>query len=140
MAEYTANAIQLVAVGENVIFTDAPVPGGKCIIHRDDSGLITLRGLTNQCNARFKVTFSGNIAIPTGQTVGAISMAIAINGEPIQTTNMIATPGAVERYFNIAAPIYINVPRGCCMTISVENTSATPINVQNANIVIERTA
>ena len=84
MAEYTANAIQTVGVNQNVLLTDTPVCGNCSIIHRDGSGLVTLRGITNQCRARFRAYFNGNIAIPTeGGTVDPISVSIAINGEPV---------------------------------------------------------
>lgn len=138
--EVTANAIQLVNSRQNILFTETPILGSKCIAHREGSGLITLRGLTNQNFARFRVTFNGNIAVPTGQTVGAISVAVAISGEPIATSNSIVTPAAVDEYFNVSSFAIINVPKGCCATISVENTSAIPINVQNANLSVERVA
>lgn len=140
MAEYTANALQLVGVNQNVLFTDTPICGNNSIIHRDGSGLITLRGMTCQCRARFKVSFGGNIAIPTGGTAGAISLALAINGESVQTTNMIVTPAAVEEFFNVFSAIYIDVPCGCCHQISIQNTSTQAINVQNANLIVERVA
>lgn len=140
MAEYTSNALQTVALNQNVLFTDTPVSGNNSIIHRDGSGLITLRGVTSQCRARYKVTFGGNIAIPTGGTVEAISLAIAINGEAVQTTTMIVTPAAVEEFFNIFSAIYIDVPCGCCSQISVRNTSTQAIDVQNANLIVERVA
>ena len=88
--ELTANAIQTVAANANVLFTDTVVGGNCAIMHRDGSGLVTLRGLTNQCRARFRVSFGGNIAIPTGGTVGPISLAIAVNGEFVATTTMIS--------------------------------------------------
>ncbi len=140
--EYTANAIQTVAVGQNVLFTDEPICCNKgFVVHRDGSGIITLRGITNnQCFARYRVSFGANIAVPTGSAVGAISLAIAINGEPVQTTNMIVTPAAVDEYFNVSTDVFINVPKGCCYTIAVENTSTIPVNVQNANIIIDRVA
>lgn len=140
MAEYTANAIQEVGVNQNLLFTETPVCGNNSISHRAGSGLISLRGLTCQCRARFKVTFNANIAVPTGGTVGAISAAISIDGEPVQSTNMIVTPAAVEEYFNIASSVYIDVPSGCCSQISVENTSTQAINFQNANLIVERVA
>lgn len=140
MAEYTSNALQTVALNQNVLFTDTPVSGNNSIIHRDGSGLITLRGVTSQCRARYKVTFGGNIAIPTGGTVEAISLAIAINGEAVQTTTMIVTPAAVEEFFNVFSAIYIDVPCGCCSQISVRNTSTQAIDVQNANLIVERVA
>ena len=76
--ELIANAIQTVDAGENIQFTDEVVGGCNSILHRAGSGLATLRGITTQCRARFKVFFSGNIAIPTGGTVGAISLAISV--------------------------------------------------------------
>ena len=140
MAEFTANAIQVVDVNQNVLFTDTPVCGSCSIVHREGSGLVTLRGITNQCRARFKAFFSGNIAIPTGGTVGAISLAIALNGESVGTTNMVVTPAAVNEYFNVASAIYIDVPRDCCVQVSVQNTSGEEISVQNANLIVERVA
>lgn len=138
--EITANAIQVVADGANVLFTDT-VAGGNCAItHRDGSGLVTLRGLTNQCRARFRVSFGGNIAIPTGGTVGPISLAIAIDGEAVATTTMISTPAAVEEYQNVFSAIFLDIPRGCCSQISVKNISDQDIEIQNANLIIERVA
>lgn len=138
--EITANAIQLVNENQNVLFSDTVVEGNCSIIHREGSGLVTLRGITNQCRARFKVTFGGNIAVPTGGTVAAISLAISVDGEPINTTTMIATPAAVENYWNVSSSIFLDVPRGCCFSVGVRNTSDQAINVQNANLIIERVA
>ena len=138
--EITANALQLVAANQNVIFTETAVCGSNSIIHREGSGLVTLRGLTNQCRARFKVFFSGNIAIPTGGTVGPISLAITINGEPVGPTTMIQTPAVVEQFNNVASAVYIDVPCGCCLQVAVRNISTQPINVQNANLIVERVA
>lgn len=121
--ELTANAIQTVEPGANVIFTDTVVPGNCSIMHREGSGLVTLRGLTNQCRARFRVSFGGNIAIPADGTVEAISLAIAVNGEPVATTTMISTPAAVEEYNNVFSAIFLDVPKGCCSQISVRNIS-----------------
>lgn len=104
------------------------------------SGIVKLRGLTNQCRARFLVSYSGNIQIPTGGTVEAISLAIAIDGEPLQSTRMIVTPAAVENFFNVSAQAYVDVPRGCCVTAAVQNTSAQAIEVQNSNLIAVREA
>ena len=138
--EITANAIQTVASNANVLFTDTVVCGNCSITHRDGSGLVTLRGLTNQCRARFRVSFGGNIAIPTGGTVGPISLAIAIDGEAVATTTMISTPAAVEEYQNVFSAIFLDIPRGCCSQISVKNISDQDIEIQNANLIIERVA
>ena len=139
--EITANAIQNVGIGQVVIFTETAVPGNISMIHREGSGLVGLRGLTNgQLRARFLVNFSANIAVPTGETAGPISLAIAINGEPVATSTMISTPTAVDSYNNVSAGIFIDVPVGCCSQVSIENTSTIAINVQNANLMIERVA
>jgi hypothetical protein len=78
--EITAVALQEVAENQNVLFTDTVICGNPSIVHRGGSGLVTLRGLTNQCRAQYKVTFGGNIAIPTGGTVEEISLALTIDG------------------------------------------------------------
>ena len=119
--EIIANALQTVAANQNVYFTDTVTCGSLSVSHRDGSGLVTLRGNTCQCRARFKITFGGNIAVPTGETVGPISLALAIDGEAVQATTMTVTPAAVEQFFNVFSAIFVDVPKGCCMTISVTN-------------------
>ena len=138
--EITANAVQTVLTNQNVLFTDNVVCGGGSISHRTGSGLVTLRGITNQCRARFRVSFGANIAIPTGGTVGPISLALSLEGEPIGPTTMIVTPAAVENFFNVSTDIFVDVPRGCCMTIGVKNITDESILVQNANLIAERVA
>ena len=138
--EIIANAIQEVPANQNVYFTDTVTCGNVSISHRDDSGLVTLRGLTNQYRARFKVSFGGNIALPTGGTPGPISLAIALDGEAVRSTIMTVTPAAVEEFFNVFSAIFIDVPRGCCETVSVRNISDVPVEVQNANLIVERVA
>lgn len=139
--EITANAIQEVAIDDNIIFTETAVESTRpCILHREGSGLVTLRGLTMGCNnhARFKVFFGANIAVPTTETVGPISLALAINGESVAPTTMIETPAAVDEYNNVTSSIYIDVPKGCCTQLSVENVGTIPVSVQNANLIVER--
>lgn len=138
--EITANAVQTVAANQNVLFTETAVDGNCSILHRQGSGMVTLRGLTNQCRARFRIFFSGNIAIPTSGSVGPISLAISVNGEPEATTTMTVTPAAGEQYFNVASAIFLNVPACCCEIVSVENISTQDILVRNANLIVERVA
>ena len=143
MAEYVANAIQTVEDGQNVLLeTSIPCNRGY-VNHRNGAGIITLRGIVNNpcsCFARYQVTFNGNIAIPTGGTVEEISVALAINGEPIQTSRARQTPAAVEQYSNVTSTAIITVPKGCCTTIAVENTSGQAIDVQNSNLTVSRIA
>ena len=140
MAEYTSVSSQNVAANGNVVFTNTAVKGSNCIQHREGSGIVTLRGITNQCRARYFVDFSANVAVPTGGTAGAISLAIAISGEPVLSSLMISTPAAAEQFNNVSAGIYVDVPKGCCVSIAVENTSGVSIDVANANLVVTREA
>lgn len=144
MAEFTSNAVQTVAAGQNVLFTETPVPCNRgYVIHREGAGVVTLRGaVSNPCGnfARYKIFFGGNIAISEGGTVEAISIDLAINGEAIPTSAVIVTPAAVGDYWNVAEALYVTVPKGCCYTIAVENTSTQSIDIQNANLIVERTA
>lgn len=140
MAEYTNSNTVLVAAGQNLPLTETAVKGGCGIVHREGAGIVTLRGTTNQCKARYRVSFGGNIAIPTGGTVEAISVALAIDGEPLNSATAIVTPAAVENFFNVYAAAYIDVPRGCCVTVALENTSTEAINISNANMIVERVA
>ena len=151
MAEYVYNPIQLVQPNQPVIL-DASIPCNRgYVFHREGSGIVTLRGIVNNSCAnfaRYQVTFNGNIAVPTGGTVGPIAIALAVDGEPILTSRAIVTPAAVDEYFNVTSTAIITVPRGCCFNVSVENVSfgataadtPTAINVQNANLVVSRIA
>lgn len=138
MAEYTNSNIVEVAAGQNAPLTETAVNSKPCIVHREGAGIVTLRGLTNQCKARFRVTFGGNIAIPAGGTVEAITAALAINGEPLTSATATVTPAAVENYFNIFVSAIVEVPRGCCLTVAIENTSTQAINFANSNLTIDR--
>lgn len=151
MAEYVYNEIQLVQPNQNILLHSS-IPCNKgYIYHRDGSGILTLRGIVNNscgCFARYQVTFNANIAVPTDGTVGPIAIALALGGEPIQTSRAIVTPAAVDEYFNVTSTAIITVPKGCCFNIAVENASfgataadpATAINVQNANLTVARIA
>ena len=151
MAEFTYNPIQTVQPNQPVLLnTSIPCNKGY-VYHRNESGVVTLRGIVNNpsaCFARYQVTFNGNIAVPEGGTAAPIAIALAIDGEPILTSRAIVTPAAAEDFFNVTSTAIITVPRGCCFNVSVENvtepatptTPATPIDVQNANMTVTRIA
>lgn len=138
--EITNIALQTVEENQNVLFTETPICPTRGIIHREGSGIVRVSGNSPQGRARYLVSFSGNIQIPTGGTVGEISIAIAIDGEPLASTQMIVTPAAVENLFNVSSQAYIDVSCGCCATISVQNTSSQAIEVQNSNLIVVRVA
>lgn len=144
-AEYSANAIQTVAPGGSVMFTESPVPCNKGFIyHRDESGLFRLvsNAVNNsccRCNANYGVSFHANIQVPADGTVEPISLAVVVDGEVDPSSEMIYTPAAVEEFGNVGAEIIVSVPWICrCSSVSIRNTSTQPIEVQNANIVFER--
>lgn len=149
MAEYLANAEQLIPLNQPAIFT-ASIPCNRGFVyHEDETGIFILRGATPNCFARYQVTFNGNIAIPTGGSVTPIAVALTVNGEPRQTSRAIFTPAAVDTYGNVTSTAIITVPRGCCFTLSLryvaadEDPATTPtpvIELQNANLVINRVA
>ena len=156
-AEFLRNDVQTVNPNQPVLLTTSIGCNKGYVYHRPESGIIILRGITNnQCFATYQVTFNGNIAIPDGGTVGPISISLAIDGEPILTSRAVATPTATatdppttENFFNVTSTAIIRVPKCCCYNVSVENTSesATPattpapvILVQNANLTVSRIA
>ena len=138
MSEFTNVAVQTVTAGQNVLFNETPVRGNGCVRHRDGSGIVSLSGNTAQCRAQYKVTFGGNIAVATGGTAGAISIALSLDGEPLGSATAISVPAAIGDFSNVFVAVFVDVPRGCCATIAVENTSTQAIDVQNANLIVER--
>jgi hypothetical protein len=141
-AEYSYIPVQTVEVDENIIFMNGGRACKKRLIsHRDDSGIFTLSGERNGCKAIYKVHFNANIAIATGGTVEPISVALTYNGEVLRNTTTIVTPVAIGDFWNVSFETFVDIDCGCCVSIAVENTSATTaIDVQNANIVIDRVA
>lgn len=150
MAEYLANTVQTVDLNAPIIFTASiPCPRGQ-VIHEDETGIFILRGASNNCFARYQVTFNGNIAVPEGGTAGPIAVAITVNGEQRPTSRAIVTPAAAEEYNNVTSTAIITVPSCCCYSLSVravsgivDDPTATPaptIDVANSNLVITRIA
>ena len=144
MAEYVElSGPQTVTAGSNIVLLDSVPCTRGLIIHRNDSGILTLRGkVSNACQqfARYHVEYHGNIAIPTGGTAGEISLALAVSGEVVPATIAKATPTALNAYFSVSSARYITVPAGCCYNIAVENNSDQDILVDNLNVIVTRVA
>lgn len=150
MAEWTSVAVQTVNPGESIVFTDNPVPCYRgLILHRDDSGMFLIKGSSNGMLMRYcpcmrnpsinyMVDFGANIAVPTGETVGPISVAFELEGSTLAGTTMTVTPAAVEEFFNVSRATNVPIWLGCCESFSIRNISEIPILVQNANLVIGR--
>ena len=150
MAEYLANPVQTVALNAPILFNASIPCRNGYVYHEDETGIFILRGVTNNCFARYQVTFNGNIAIPEGGEVTPVAVALAVSGEPRLTSRAIFTPAAVDEYGNVTSTALITVPKGCCFSLAVEYVDATTddatvtptplIEVQNANLVINRVA
>ena len=148
MAEFSNAVNQNVAANQPVLFTSNPVPCNRGFVRwREGSGVFNLSGYVpnrygcrcrQQKSAIYLVDFGANIAIPTGGTVGEISLGIAINGSIIPSSIMRVTPAAVEEFFNVSRAINVQVWRGCCEDVSVVNTSDADILVADANIIFSR--
>lgn len=150
MAEYLANAVQNVSLNAPVVFT-ASIPCNRgYVYHEDETGIFILRGITNNCFARYQITFNGNIAIPEGGAISPIAVSISVNGEERPTSKAIYTPTVVDAYGNVTSTAIVTVPKGCCFTVAIRYVDATTddaattptplIEVVNANVVINRIA
>lgn len=151
MAEYSFVPVQTVAVDENIIFNNGFRACRKGFIaHRDDSGIFFLKGATNGCKAVYRATFNANIAVSAaddGGVLSPISIALTINGEELGNATATVTPAAIGDFFNVSVSTFIEIPCGCCVTVSVENVTdgvaaaaGSAIDVANANIIFERVA
>lgn len=150
MAEFTYDGVQLVQPGASALLDTAIGCDKGYVIHRAGSGILTLRGIVNNsCSnfVRYRVAFGGNIAVPEGGTAGEIQVALAIGGEVVPTSIAAATPTAVNAYFNASGFAIVDVPRGCCYTVAVENASvstdpattpASALYLRNLNVEVTR--
>lgn len=133
LAEYTAIANSVLAIGATLPFTAKVLNTNCCrIMHRTNSASIMLR-----CKGRYRIFF--NADLQTGADAQG-SLAIAVNGEVLPSTIMQSSSGATGIFNNVSAGTIIDVPCGCCATVTVVNNSAIAETVANANIIIEEVA
>lgn len=136
MAEFTST-IQQVAAGQNAVL-DTDVIRSRCVSHRTGSGLICVDNSGCDCKpARYKVFAKANISIPTGGTVEAISLGIALNGEIVQSSIATVTPAAVGDEFSVATEEIINAGK-CPVNIAVRNPNTQTIEISNLVVIVER--
>lgn len=133
MIELINTAVQTVPIGQSVVYNAVAARGGCAERHREGSAQVTLLK-----PGRYLVTFSGNIAVPTGETVGEISLAMTYDGEVLGGSTMRVTPAAVEEYANVSTQHYVDVYCNCCVNVAIQNTSDIPVLVDNPNITAVR--
>ena len=140
--EYSYPLTQTVEVDNNILFLN----GNRCckkglITHNDNSGVFRIKGVSNCCKTIYKVHFNANVAISEGGTVEPITIALTQNGEILRNSVATVTPAEIGDFFNVSFETFIELPCGCCDTISVRNISdTTDVDVINANIIIDRVA
>ena len=151
MAEYlTRDAVETVALNAPIPFINS-IPCNKgYVYHQSGTGIFVLRGRTNNSFARFEVVFTGNISVPDSGDVTPIATAIVVSGEERIGSRGIFTPADVDEYGNVISRATVDVPCGCCFTVSVEyvngtvndaETTPTPlINVIDGSLTITRVA
>lgn len=147
MAVYGYNELQTIQPGVSALLNDIAPCNRGLVIHRPGSGILTLKGSSgNPCNrfARYRVSYSCNIALPTGATPGEIQVGLAIGGELIPISIAAATPTVVDAFWNVHSFADVDVPICCCDTVSLENASvsATPATtpppvIQMRNLIID---
>lgn len=137
MAEFTGIFVQQVAAGQNAVL-DVDVIKSRCVSHRTGSGLICVDNSGCDCKpARYKVFVKANISIPTGGTVGPISLGIALNGEIVQSSIATVTPAATGDEFSVATEEIINAGK-CPVNIAVRNPNTQTIEISNLVVIVER--
>ena len=154
MAEYlTRDAVESVALNTAIPFVDSIPCNRGYVFHQSGTGIFVLRGIVNNptaCFARYNIVFTGNVAIPTDGAITPIATAIVVSGESRDGSRSIYTPTVVDSYGSVTSRATVDVPRGCCFTVSVEyvngtvnDPTVTPtplINVVDGSLSISRTA
>ena len=126
MAEYlTRDTVETVALNSPIPFIDSIRCNKGYVFHQNGTGIFVLRGITPNCFARYSVEFTGNISIPEGGAVTPIATAIVVSGEDRTGSRSIFTPTAVDEYGNVTSRAIVDVPKGCCFTVSVEYVNGT---------------
>ena len=144
-SEYSYPLAQVVAAGENILFLN----GDRCckkglILHNDTSGIFRLKGICKNCSCKvtYKVSFHANVAVAPaadGGVLEPVALALTQNGETLLNTVSTVTPAAIGNVWVANFETIIELPCGCCDTVSVRNISdTTAITVTNSNILFER--
>lgn len=124
MAEYlTRDRVETVALNAPIPFVDSIPCNRGLVYHQSGTGIFILRGRTNNCFARYSVEFTGNVSIPEEGETTPIATAIVVNGEQRIGSRSIFTPSETEEFGNVTSRATVDVPCGCCFTVSVEYVS-----------------
>lgn len=130
--------VELIYIGADANVTaNAEVPFNRAIgcgcNERYESNTNTLTLLKP---GKYMVTATANIAIPTGGTVGDISVALTSNGSVIAGTTATVTPAAVEEFQNVATQTVLTVYP--CGNKTVGLRAITDLDINNQNLIAVR--
>ena len=129
MAEYlTRDTVETISLNNAIPFIDS-IPCRKgYVFHQNGTGIFVLRGIVNNscaCFARYNVEFTGNISIPEEGEITPIATAIVVSGEQRIGSRSIFTPAEADEYGNVVSRATVDVPKGCCFTVSDEYVNGT---------------
>ena len=136
MINATNNVPQTVATNANVLFNTNHVTTNSCnscrgwLNHNVGSGLFTLTK-----GGIYAITFSGNVA---STVAGIVTLAITNAGEAISGGIMTQPGTVVGDSYTLSKTVLVRVPCNSSVVITVKNTSADPITVQDPSLTIER--
>jgi hypothetical protein len=143
MARYITSTDQNVALNGTIPFDIVSIPCGKRDVVPLTSGVLTLRGRTTNCFARYDVNVQANVSIPEGGEVTPIAIGISINGVTSPESVAIVTPTAAEGVWHINTSIPVTVPNGCCVSVSavyVDGTEDDATTTPTPSILVRRQA
>lgn len=139
MLELSTSTLQTLAPGASISF-DRKIMGCGCgCCHRDGSSTVKILN-----GGSHRITFSGNIAVPTDVTppTTGVQLQISLSGSPLPEARMVVTPAAAEEFFNVSTSIVEKTCK-CCKsfdTVTITNTGTTAVDVAaGANLIVERT-
>ena len=147
-------AREFIAIPNQIVQPNAPVlfeseVNRGYVYHLDGSGQITLAspslmGVRYSCACKpmpladWLVEFQDNVQMPTGGTVGEISLSIVDDGDIDAGGIMLTTPTAIEIPENVGAAIVASIPWICrCKSVSVRNTGTEAIQIVNGGLIID---
>lgn len=136
MDKYTYPALQTIADGGNALLNPTAVQCGCGAVRQAETGVIRLSGVCGRCKTQYHIMFDANVAIPTGGTVGPITISILLDGVPLPASSAIVTPAAAGEFWHISLNDLVDVCFGDSVTIGIRNESGAPINMQNAILTV----
>ena len=134
MIELSNTTAQTLQPGQSLTFDTVILRSGCGEAHRKNSGIVTLRA---SC-ATYEAHFAANV---TGTAAGPVQLAIALDGEPLPETTMIASVAAAGDLDNVATATLVRTGCGCCPRLSVVNSGTVPVTVgANPSFFVKRVA